>query len=206
LPGRRKARVLTLFFFRVAGIPPPTYLDIPRNGYTELNPRNRNWANWAKPAASILSLTSIHKMVYIISNMLDTSKSPSKRETESPPPWLPPPDVELRALFAKVTREKRTQLAEGLCTRTRIRVTKHMLDDYASPSKKGARLPAFFILPICEITGSDELQRFVLSPRLREMLELGEIVARLLEQKGKRTTGRESRKRGARKRDRACAR
>jgi hypothetical protein len=57
-----------------------------------------------------------------------------------------------------------------------------MLNSFTAEHKRAARFPALFLLSFCEITGDDRLQREILSPRLRELLQLGELVVRLIEQ------------------------
>jgi hypothetical protein len=50
-----------------------------------------------------------------------------------------------------------------------------MLDDFAAPSKDGARFPAAWVVAFCEVTGDDSLQRFLLGPRLSRLIEIGEL-------------------------------
>ncbi len=95
----------------------------------------------------------------------------------------PDADAKLRHLVADMIRrcpKKRAQVAEELSTRLGQRITEHMLNDFTSEGKKPARFPACFIAPFCEIVGSDELQRFVMSERLRKLLDFAEreVIAR----------------------------
>jgi len=61
-----------------------------------------------------------------------------------------------------------------LTRRLGVKITPFMLDSYTAESKKPARFPAAFVAGFCEVTGSDELQRYLLGARLRELLELGD--------------------------------
>lgn len=77
----------------------------------------------------------------------------------------------LKHCSKRMTRE---QVAQELTTMTGHTITKGMLDDWATPSKTGLRVPAFLIKPLCEVTGDDRLQRWVSGPRLQEFIEIGE--------------------------------
>ena len=86
-------------------------------------------------------------------------------------------DTALRSLLTEIIRhcsKSRQQIADELSNRLRLRVTVHMLNDFTSEGKKPARFPACFIAPLCEIVGSDDLQRFVMSARLLKLIALGE--------------------------------
>ncbi len=98
-------------------------------------------------------------------------------KTGTPREQLCDPDSELRRLVTEMIRrcpKKRLQIAEELSAKLGHRVTEHMLNDFTSEGKKPARFPAYFIAPLCEIVGSDELQRFVMSDRLRKLLDFAE--------------------------------
>lgn len=87
-------------------------------------------------------------------------------------------ETALRNLLSRIIRQcpkNRTQIAEELTALTGRRVTVHMLNDFTAESKKGSRFPASLVTPFCEVVGSDELQRHILSPRLRNFLTLGEF-------------------------------
>lgn len=79
----------------------------------------------------------------------------------------------LKACAKRITRE---QVARELTTMTGHKITKRMLDDWATPSKKGLRVPAFLIKPLCEITGSDDLAVAVMPFRMVFTLMLGNWV------------------------------
>jgi hypothetical protein len=108
-----------------------------------------------------------------------------KGSTASAPQAGPGADVSLRHIVRRAIRESRRkktpeQIAEDLSKCIGKDVTVHMLNAFTSESKKPARFPALFIEPLCEITGDDRLQRFVLSDRLRKLLRLGEAAAEVL--------------------------
>jgi hypothetical protein len=56
------------------------------------------------------------------------------------------------------------------------KITKGMLDDWATPSKKGLRVPAFLIKPLCEITAYDDLAVAVMPFRAVFAIMLGNWV------------------------------
>jgi hypothetical protein len=53
-------------------------------------------------------------------------------------------------------------------------ISERMLNDWTAESKKPARFPAIFIKAFCDVTGSDELQRFFMSPRDLKLVEFAE--------------------------------
>lgn len=79
----------------------------------------------------------------------------------------------LKRCSKRLTRE---QVAQELTTITGHKITKRMLDDWATPSKKGLRVPAFLIKPLCEITLSDDLAMSVMPYRVVFTVALGEWV------------------------------
>jgi hypothetical protein len=84
-------------------------------------------------------------------------------------------DRALRDLVAEIIRQspkKRPQLAEELSVATGQHITSFMLDCFTATGK--SRFPAIFIQAFSEITGDDRLQRFVMSPRLRRLVEFAE--------------------------------
>jgi hypothetical protein len=81
-----------------------------------------------------------------------------------------------KALNCCSKRIPREQVAQELTTHTGHRITKRMLDDWATPSKKGLRVPAFLIKPLCEITGNNDLAMSVMPYRLVFLVALGEWV------------------------------
>ena len=86
-------------------------------------------------------------------------------------------DSGLRSLLTEIFRrcpKSRQQVADELSSLLGQRITVYMLNDFTSESKKPARFPACFVAPLCEIIGSDELARFVISDRLRRLLDFAE--------------------------------
>jgi hypothetical protein len=89
-------------------------------------------------------------------------------------------EADLRELVSKALngcskRINRQQVAEQLSTPAHT-ITKRMLDDWATPSKKGLRVPAFLIKPLCEITGDHALAMSVLPYRMVFLVALDEWV------------------------------
>lgn len=81
----------------------------------------------------------------------------------------------------------RDQIADELTKQVGEPVTSMMLFGWTSESKKRLRFPAGFVSAFCEITGDDQLQRFVIGPRLRRLLSLAEAeVEKLLWERRKR--------------------
>lgn len=81
----------------------------------------------------------------------------------------------------------RVEIADELAKQVGETVTSEMLNGWTSQAKKRLRFPAAFVPAFCEITGDDQLQRFVMGPRLRRLLSLGEAeVEKLLCERRKR--------------------
>jgi hypothetical protein len=86
-------------------------------------------------------------------------------------------DAALRHLLSDIFTSfsvKRYQLAEELSNRAGRRISCSMLNAFAAPSNETARFPAALIVHLCDITGDDRLQRFVMGPRLRKLVEFAE--------------------------------
>jgi hypothetical protein len=86
-------------------------------------------------------------------------------------------DATLRRLLSDILTEgseKRNEIAEKLSARAGRRISCSMLNAFAAPSNETARFPAALIIHLCEITGDDRLQRFVMGPRLRRLVEFAE--------------------------------
>ena len=86
-----------------------------------------------------------------------------------------------RALLAdtmKQSGKSRAQIADELTQILGGRIAKNVLDDCVRSRRRGrkVRFPAAWIPALCEVTGSDEPQRHLLSGRLRHLLVIGENV------------------------------
>jgi hypothetical protein len=81
-----------------------------------------------------------------------------------------------KALFSCRKRLTREQVAEQLAKESGVRVTKGMLDDWASSSKKGLRFPASLIRPFFEITQCTTLAQAFMPYRLVFLCALGDWV------------------------------
>ena len=69
----------------------------------------------------------------------------------------------------------RETIADELAKRVGETVTCEMLNGWTSQSKKRLRFPAAFVPAFCEITGDDQVQRFLIGSRLGRLLSLGEV-------------------------------
>jgi hypothetical protein len=86
-------------------------------------------------------------------------------------------DAALRRILSDIlteSSEKRHDIAEKLSARAGRRISCSMLNAFAAPSNETARFPAALIVHLCEITGDDRLQRFVMGPRLLRLVEFAE--------------------------------
>jgi hypothetical protein len=91
-------------------------------------------------------------------------------------------------LFRKLITElikrchlSRIEIAERLSVHVKQPVSKRMIDDWTAGCKRRARFPACFVQAFCEVIENDELQRRLLSERLRRLLCLGESVEKLID-------------------------
>ncbi len=92
-------------------------------------------------------------------------------------------DSELRKLLSRLIKpsgKKRCQIADEIGRLCGLHISERMLNDWTSECHRSARFPAFLIEPFCQVIGNDELQRRLVSERLRELIELGEKAERLL--------------------------
>lgn len=92
-------------------------------------------------------------------------------------------DAALRRLLTdllKQSSKSRAQVAEEISVHAGQRISKRMLDDWMAESKKPARFPACLVQAFCEVTGNDQLQRYLLSERMRQLLSVGESVENLI--------------------------
>jgi len=80
--------------------------------------------------------------------------------------------------------KKREQIAAELAEHLQQHITLHMLNTFTSEAKKTARFPAAFVAAFCEVTGDDQLQRFIMGHRLSDLLNLGEVVEAVLGRNG----------------------
>jgi hypothetical protein len=86
-------------------------------------------------------------------------------------------DAALRRLLSDIFSAfsgKRAQLAEELSARAGRRISCSMLNAYCSLTGETARFPVALILPLAQITGDDRLQRYVMGPHLRRLVEFAE--------------------------------
>src|SRR6266487_1687010 len=62
----------------------------------------------------------------------------------------------------------------------------HMLNAWLAPGSSRALFPVVYVEAFCEATGCDALKRLVLGAQLRELLELGERAAVILDERARR--------------------
>jgi len=104
------------------------------------------------------------------------------------------PEEETRRLLGKafhLSRKRRREVAREMTELLGQSVTESKLYEFTrtfnrEPRESGeilkkergeVRFPAAWVSAFCEATGCDELARFVMGPRLRELVELGEQVS-----------------------------
>lgn len=88
-----------------------------------------------------------------------------------------PPDWPVRQLIAteiKRSDKKRPQIALEMSALIGTPVTEHMLNDFTSKSKSGARFPAAFVKAFCEVVGSSALQRSLQDETTLALIQVGE--------------------------------
>ena len=121
------------------------------------------------------------------------------------------PDATLRQLLKNLVRrcsKSRAVIADDMMVQVGRKISERMLDDWIGPSKKPARFPAAFIEAFCEAVGNDALQRYVMSERLRDLVDLGERIRSMasvlgeLQRLATKLTGGERQKKGLGKRPR----
>lgn len=92
-------------------------------------------------------------------------------------------DSDLRSLLSRLIKQsgiKRCQISDEMGRLCGLHISERMLNDWTSECHRSARFPAFLIEPFCQAIGNDELQRRLVSERLRELIDLGEKAERLL--------------------------
>jgi hypothetical protein len=91
-------------------------------------------------------------------------------------------DLAIRLFLLKLLDEQRLsriQIAEMLSEILGEEVSLSRLDSFLATTKTSARLPAYFIGPICEVLDSDEILLYLARPALRKKIEFAESVREL---------------------------
>jgi hypothetical protein len=103
-------------------------------------------------------------------------------------PSKPDSDLEVRSILKRIMwRKDRPQIALVMTKDLGRRITVNMLNDFVRESKSGAaKFPLCYLEAFCQAVGDDSLKRFILGPRLCELLELGERVAAILDERARR--------------------
>ena len=110
-------------------------------------------------------------------------------------------DRELRAALADSMKNKRPLIGEGMTEYCGQTITKATLDELTrnpTPERVVRPFPALWVPIVCQLTGRDDLQRLLLSQRLRDMLTLGEFVWNLLDEETRRALLRRRARKGKR--------
>jgi hypothetical protein len=92
-------------------------------------------------------------------------------------------DSELRKLLSKLIKQsgrKRPVIAEEMSVLSGLSISESMLNDWTSEYHRSARFPAVLIASFCRALENDQLQLSLVSPRLRELIDLGRKAERLL--------------------------
>jgi hypothetical protein len=92
-------------------------------------------------------------------------------------------DSDLRNLLSRLIKQsgkKRCRISDEMSRFGGLRISERMLNDWTSECHRSARFPASLIQPFCQAIRNDELQRRLVSERLRELIDLGEKAERLL--------------------------
>lgn len=88
-----------------------------------------------------------------------------------------PLDLPFREMLSEALRESgksREHIASELSRRVGRTITASMVNDYTARTKETYRFPAAWIGAILEITGSEKLRRFLLTPQIQSLLSLAE--------------------------------
>jgi hypothetical protein len=97
-------------------------------------------------------------------------------------------DTAIRRVLSDVIRDSRLS-REEICARMSDlagwRVTPSMLNSWTAPGRRSSRFPALLVDSFCRATGDNSLKRLLLGMELCGVLQLGEIVSRLLGEKCK---------------------
>jgi hypothetical protein len=88
-----------------------------------------------------------------------------------------PLDLPFRELLSEALRESgktRERIASELSHRVGRTITASILNDYTARTKEAYKFPAAWMGAILEITGSEKLRRFLLTPQIQALLSLAE--------------------------------
>lgn len=96
-------------------------------------------------------------------------------------------DSSVRALLAKIVRRVgKEKISKGMTELLGRPITVCMLNDFVRESKRAARFPICYVEAFCQVTRDDTLRRHLLGSQLREMLELGERAAAILNESARK--------------------
>ena len=102
----------------------------------------------------------------------------TKSKEDSSVPQALDREVALREMLTRVRRRygKRRHdiLADKLSAAVGQTITPHMLYNYTRKSKGHGQFPRVWLIPLYEVTGDEEVARFLLPDHLRATLAIGE--------------------------------
>ena len=89
---------------------------------------------------------------------------------------MPKADMDLRILLSTVLAEcgkPRDEVAARMTKALGRPINASILNDYTVRNGAGARFPAAYVSAFCEATGDDRIRKFLLSPRMQAVINLG---------------------------------
>jgi hypothetical protein len=121
-----------------------------------------------------------------LARILDSQISDAARPSRSA--ILAACDAEIRKTLGnsvRNSRKSREQICDVMSASLGVKVSIHMLNCWIAPGRSNARFPLCFLHAFCAATCDERLRRFALGPEMSGLVELGEIVSRLLGEKCK---------------------
>jgi hypothetical protein len=100
-------------------------------------------------------------------------------------------DLQVRRLVKRliqISGKDHKQIAAEMSVRTPFHVSRSMVDGWTAErtddqGRRRSKFPVCLIPIFCEVLGSDELKSWALGDELRELLELGEATATVMNRK-----------------------
>ena|SRR5437868_6873131 len=88
-------------------------------------------------------------------------------------------DIRFRVLLSQSIRrsgKSREQIADDMARILNRPITARQLNQWSAVSHEAWRMPAIYVSAFCQAVGDNQLQRFLIGPKLSALLKLGEIV------------------------------
>ena len=86
-------------------------------------------------------------------------------------------DAKIRSLISEIIHTspmKRPEIAERMSALLDRKISVHMIDCFTATCKEQHRFPAAWIEAFCSVTRDDRLQRLVMGPRYRKLVDYAE--------------------------------